>query len=220
MDHVTVEPARVFELPTAVKITGKLYEAYQWTDKTGENLLVTSLTDIHSDPQPKDGEETQSAALYIYHYIKNNNDSIYTLKWKKEEEEKECPFDITCEFLKSSIQVTDLDHNGIGEFTLLYKMACRSDVSPAYMKLVLREDQSEYSLGGAMWIRSMPGDSFRVTEQNVNLETLPKKNDEMDQVYQGFGRYETEKSFANAPPAFLVYARQQWLKFVKELTEY
>jgi hypothetical protein len=129
---------------------------------------------------------------------------------------KTCPFDITAAFIKDAVTVTDLDKDGIPEIKIQYATACRSDVSPADMKLLLYENGEKYALRGIRWIRSAPSDTFTVTENNVNLEKLPRKQDEIDQMVMSFGRYESEKDFANAPPAFLSFAKSEWLKYVKE----
>jgi hypothetical protein len=98
-------------------------------------------------------------------------------------------------------------------------LACRSDVSPAYMKLIMHEDTMKYSLRGPMWINAGADDKFTVTENDMNLEKLPVKTDEYEQILQSFGRYESEKEFATAPAVFLQHARKQWMKYVKESFE-
>ena len=50
-----------------------------------------------------------------------------------------------CEFIKNAAVVTDLDQDGIAETTVQYKLACRSDVSPALMKLVMHEGETKYA---------------------------------------------------------------------------
>ena len=114
--------------------------------------------------------------------------------------------------------ITDLDADSIAETTVQYKLACSSDVSPALMKLVMHEGETKYALRGMMWYGS-PEEKFTVTEKDANLETLPgyKKTDE--EYFKTWGRYETEKEFATAPPEFLKHAQQQWMKFAKESSE-
>jgi hypothetical protein len=203
------------ELPSGIPVKGELGEAWQWTDKLGENILVISQVPPYDDKKNNiDEDEGQSADLYATQFRKNGTG--YQEVWKITDGEKNCPFDITSGFIKGSTTVTDLDKDGIAEVTVQYSLACRSDVSPAYMKLVMFEDTSKYTLNGAMWLKASPADSFRVTEKDVNLEMIPRKKGEYEQVMQGFGRYETEKAFVNAPSSFLIHARNQWLRYVKE----
>lgn len=206
------------QIPAALQFRGKLHEAWQWTDKLGENILITSFVAAFDDKQKNEyGEEGQTAELHAFHFIKK--DAAYRILWKISDAEKACSFDITTEFINGSTMVTDLDSNGVAETTIQYKLACRSDVSPAYMKLIMHQDSLKYSLRGAMWIRAGADDTFPVTENNMNLEKLPKKTDEYEQILQSFGRYESEKEFTTAPAVFLQHARKQWMKYVKESFE-
>jgi hypothetical protein len=206
------------QIPAALKFRGKLNEAWQWDDKLGKNILITSYVDAFGDNKKNEfGEEGQTAELHAFHFVKK--DTGYMLLWKISDTMKSCPFDLTVAFMKGSATVTDLDSNGIAETTIQYKLACRSDVSPAYMKLIMHEDTMKYSLRGPMWINAGADDKFTVTENDMNLEKLPVKTDEYEQILQSFGRYESEKEFATAPAVFLQHARKQWMKYVKESFE-
>lgn len=204
------------ELPASIKFKGVFHEGFSWSDKLGENILFTSLVPVYTSDAKRsdDGEAERSAELYAFHFIKK--DTAWKLLWKLTDAEKDCLFDVTCSFLDQSTTITDLDHNGIAETKIQYKLACRSDVSPAYMKLVMHEDSTKYILRGSMWIKASDTDQFFVTEKDADLEKLPKKNDEYEQLLQTFGRYETEREFSTAPPAFLEYARKQWMQFAVE----
>ena len=57
---------------------------------------------------------------------------------------------------------------------------------------------------------------YAVTENDVNLESSPRMKDENEEYIRSMGRYESEKSFATAPPQFLAYAKSEWLKYSKE----
>ncbi|HEX2630673.1 MAG TPA: hypothetical protein VHM26_16770 [Chitinophagaceae bacterium] len=213
----TIEATKVdaAQVPATLKFRGKPYEVWQWKDSLGDNLLVATLVEAYNDKQKNEyDEEGQTAELHAFHYVKKDAD--YKLLWKISDAEKACPFDITCGFIKNGITVTDLDKDGIAETTVPYKLACRSDVSPADMKIVMHEDTAKYALRGLMWVRASESDLFTITDDNANLESLPKKKDEYDQLMQSFGRYQNEKEFATAPPAFLKYAKDQWMKHVIE----
>lgn len=209
---------RVDQIPASLKFRGKINEAWQWMDKLGDNILITSYVEAFGDHQKNEfGVEGQTAELHAFHFVKK--DTGYALLWKVSDAMKSCPFDLTVAFMKGAATITDLDSNGIAETTIQYKLACRSDVSPAYMKLIMHEDTMKYSLRGPMWIKSGEENRFTVTENDMNLEKLPKKTDEYEQILQSFGRYESEKEFAGAPAAFLAHARKQWMKYVKESFE-
>ena len=206
------------QLPASIKFKGKLNEAWQWNDKLGENILITSVVEPYDDKEKNEyGEEGKSAGLQASQYVKK--EGIYKLLWNIDDGKKSCPFDITCEFIKGSTSITDLDKDGIAETIVQYRLACRSDVSPAEMKLVIHEEAATYSLQGLSWLKSSEEDKFMITEKDVNLETLPGYKKKEEEYMKTFGRYESEKRFTGAPPEFLAYSRQQWMKFVKESFE-
>jgi hypothetical protein len=202
------------DIPPTLKFKGKVKQAWQWTDKLGDNILITSVVAPH-DVKDEDGNEAQTAEVYASHYVKKDGD--YNLLWQINDAVKECPLDMFCDFINGSDNVTDLDNNGIAETKVQYATSCHGDVSPSYMKLIMHEGTIKYSLRGNRWIKDSDQARFDVTSDNVNLETLPGYNKEKDEWSEKtFGRYETEKEFAGAPAAFLVYARSEWLKFAKE----
>lgn len=217
---VVIDPVKITaaQLPASIKYKGKLDEAWQWTDKLGENIIITSFVEPYDDKEKNEyGEEGQSARLYAAQYVKKVG--IYLLLWNNDDREKSCPFDITCRFIKDATTITDLDKDGVAETKIQYRLACRSDVSPAEMKLIMHEDAAQYYLQGIGWVKASEEDRFTVTEKDVNLETLPGYKKTEGEFMKTFGRYESEKGFAGAPPEFLAYARQQWMKFVKESFE-
>lgn len=197
-----------------LRFRGKLHEAWQWKDKLGENVLVTSVLAPYKG-KDMDLTGTTTIELFAIHYIKT--DTGYRALWRLNDLQKDCELDIKVGFVSNSITITDLDGNGIAETKLQYELACRGDVSPSYMKLIMHEDSVKYALRGERWVWAGEEDSvFKVTEQNVNLEKAPAKKDDYSWV---MGRYETERDFAKAPQQFLVFARKEWLKYAKETFE-
>ncbi len=224
MDHPPVtdkfEPVKgtAADLPSVLHLKGALQELWKWKDARGENLLITTVVAPYDDTEKNEyGEEGQSAELYAYQYVKA--DTGYRQLWMVHEKQKACPFDITCAFAKDAVTVTDLDADHLAEVTLLYKMACRSDVSPAVMKLLMQEGETRHALKGLTWVQGSPDEKFIVTEKDACLETLPGYKGTDAELYQTFGRYESEKEFRGAPIEFLYHARQQWMKHVKESFE-
>ena len=205
------------QIPASVQYKGRLQQAFSWRDKLGDNILILSSSGP-SKAINKDfpGETAATMELVALHFLKK--EKAYALLWKVTDAEQACAFDVTAEFIKAATRITDLDNDGIAETTVQYKLACRSDVSPAYMKLIMHEGEVKYSLRGYMWIETTEG-HFNITGKNANLEKLPKKDDEWAQIIQTYGRYESEKEFKNAPSSFLTFARRQWLKFAIEKFE-
>ena len=201
-------------LPAGLKFRGKLNEIWQWQDKLGNNLLITSVLGPYA---AKGGQtdDTKTIELFAVHYVKK--DTGYKALWRLNDIVKECELDLTCEFIRNSTTITDLDQDSIAETKVQYKTGCRGDVSPSYMKLIMHEDTMKYALRGNMWIAGAGGDTvFKVTERNVNLEKLASPKAEMAPYEQTLGRYETEKDFRKAPATFLPFARHEWVKYAKE----
>lgn len=203
------------DIPENIKMKGTLQEVWKWKDKLGENLLITTLVEPYSDKRVNEfGETGNTSELFAFHYTKTG-EVPYKQLWMMTDGVTSCPFDITCDFIKNSIKVTDLDNDGTAETTLQYKLACRSDVSPSNMKLIMHEGVDKYALRGLMWY-GMPETDFEVTADNANLETLPGYKKGGDDFVKEMGRYTSEKDFVSAPPPFLQYARKQWIYFIKE----
>lgn len=211
--HDELEKLSKEQIPTEIKFKGTLVEAWSWRDKLGDNILITSEVEPYDEINKNEvGDDVSAAELYAFHFLKR--DSIYTLHWKIADAIRSCPFDAICQFLKNSITITDLNNNGIAEVLVQYKIVCISDVSPANKKLIMYEDTIKYSLRGMMCDPGTP--IICVTDKDLNLEKVPPGKDEWEEYTRLFGRYENEKGFANAPPAFLVHARSEWLKHIKE----
>ena len=201
------------QLPASLRFTGTFHEAWQWTDKAGEHILLTYYSPL-KEKKDRDGEIHSSRALFAAQY--DRRDTSYGLGWQHREDINDCMFDLTCEFITGSSTITDLDKNGIGETKVQYATACRSDVSPAFMRLVMQEGGKQYILQGSRWLKVDPKDVFRVTPQDVNLEKLVKPSDEYERYLQEYGRYESEKEFRQAPAGSLEFAKAEWLKFAIE----
>lgn len=214
---IDIKPVKLTEgqIPPQLKFRGKVEEAWQWIDKLGDNILITSFVEPYRPNKLNEDEKT--AELHVFHFLKK--DTAYKLLWKIADGEQKCPFDITLGFIDAVI--TDLDKNGIAETTVQYESVCRSDVSPSRMKIVMHEDTMKYALRGVRWLYGAVAPAkFEVTEKDVNLEKLPKVKDEWEGYIRSFGRYESEKEFSKAPPEFLTYARSQWLKHAVESLEH
>ncbi|MDZ4794104.1 MAG: hypothetical protein SGI83_07485 [Bacteroidota bacterium] len=213
----TITPVKITasDIPADIKVKGIVQEAWKWNDELGENIFITSYVALHNDKNKNEyGEESQTAEIYAYHYT--NKDVGYTLVWQMNDAEKACAFDVTCGFIPGAATITDLDKDGMAEVKVQYSLACRSDVSPAVMKLNLHEGNEQYVLKGLMWLKSSPEDKFTVTERDANLESLADYNKTDEEYMKTFGRYESEKSFSGTPSEFLPYARSEWMKYVIE----
>ena len=177
-------------LPSEINYTGSIVTGKRWTDKNGENILILTKTKVKEKKVKQYGTEDNilECELFGYHYVSTGGS--YTLLWKINDLVKDCMFDLTLDFIPGSLSITDLNDNGIAESTFLYKMCCRSDVSPSELKLMMHENDNKYALRGNMLIK-----------------------------VEGFtdgGSYKVDKSFDSAPEGFLDYAKSQWKEYKTE----
>lgn len=173
------------EIPYDIEYKGSITASASWIDKSGKNILLITETDLTS---PRDETDTREKELYAYQYV--INESQTNPVWKVYDYIKDCPVDVTLEYIEKSLSVTDLDNDGIGESTFIYRLSCKGDVSSDDMKLIMHEGNSKYAIRGTM-------------ELELNNEIFEK------------GSMKVDKSFDRAPEEFKDYAIVQWNKFMK-----
>ncbi len=194
------------EIPANISFKGNsFYAAYKWYDKTGNNILVLSTSSLSTNN--KEIGETENTMELFARLINLKDLGKPTIVWDMYDAEKKCIFDITCEFVDHN--VTDLDNDSLKEVMIMYKLCCRSDVSPATMKLIMREGKTKYALRGKMVfiIPDIPDSLFADTRE-IDLTKIPKEELEKT-MFRDWGCYENANDFKNAP-VFLDYAKQFW----------
>ncbi|SNC77380.1 hypothetical protein SAMN06265337_3963 [Hymenobacter gelipurpurascens] len=219
------------QIPAPQRLPGQLLEAWRWQDANGENLLVVfravtlsnqqrakqahPATAPDSNEVEEMGDFERTARLMAKQYVLKQGK--YTVLWRLQDGVAACALDMTLGLKPSSTTITDLDQDGQGETTLVYTAACRGDVSPASLKLIMREGPDKYALRGSTVVQY---DSVPVLQRQPAVPCCAEKLSKA-QREQGddAGYYETEKEFQRAPPAFLSFARQQWQKFSIEKVE-
>jgi len=176
------------DVPADMKYKGRISGGAKWKDDNGENTLIITETEIQNG-KSKDGEEVTAKEIFAYNFVVK--DGATTLLWQINDFVKDCEFDLFLNYNLNSLTITDLNKNGIGESTFLYRMSCRSDVSPDELKLMMHEGKDKYALRGENRIK------FTTDGQTVT---------------QG-GDYKVDAAFDKAPAGFLDYAKTQWDKF-------
>ncbi|RTQ53598.1 hypothetical protein EJV47_02345 [Hymenobacter gummosus] len=208
-----VDSLAAAQLPPLDKPPGQLLQARRWRDANGENVLVVYRT----KPVVKDLADTdmegRTVELFARQYVRAAGGQYQEL-WRLQDAVRNCPFDLDLGPLPGATRVTDLDHDGQTETTLVYKLSCRSDVSPADLKLILREGKAKYALRGYTVVQydSVPL-TQRVPANACCLDTIGQA--ELEEHYElAAGRYENENDFRGAPRAFLGFARAHWRRYV------
>lgn len=126
---------------------GRLRDYLKWSDKEGVHIVFTSETGVyHTDFKEAEDTYNQNAEIFCFHYIQKEND--YLKKWSIYDFSKDCPMDATAKFGNNNLEFTDLNQNGVPEIWTIYRIACRGDVSPSIMKLIMYEGDKKYKLQG------------------------------------------------------------------------
>jgi hypothetical protein len=160
---------------------GKIRYGKRWKDARGENIVILTESGVYW----KDiYDATRSAKLYAYHFLLNR-DSTWEEAWKMNDMVDDCSWDVHCEFFEKSLNITDLDGDGLAEVSFAYALGCKGDGQPGEKKLVFFEGIDRYSLKGTTY-----------------YSENKKKADKV-----------TETKFDDAPEAFVDYASEQWHKF-------
>jgi hypothetical protein len=115
-------------------------KALQFEDKNGKNYLVATTHQNRSD-------EWASKAILVQHYIEKSNNQFELIRQITDKEDH-CEFDNDLQFLNESLIISDLDKNSYAEITFLYKVGCRSDVSPIGLKLMVIENGNKAAIRG------------------------------------------------------------------------
>lgn len=132
-----IEPSILRKIVSDDAIVDK---ALQFEDKNGKNYLVATTLQNRSD-------EWVTKAILVQHYIEKSNKELVLLRQITDREEH-CEFDNDLQFLTESLRITDLDKNKYAEITFLYKLGCRSDVSPIGLKLMVIENGNKAAIRG------------------------------------------------------------------------
>ncbi len=181
------------KLPFNIKVQGKVQNAVRWTDSSGDNIVVTSETGKYISKKAKgDDEDLANAELFAYRYIVANNEAQQT--WKVYDFIKDCPLDLEATFIKNTLQVTDLNKDGVSEIWLMYKTVCHGDVSPYDMKIIMYQGQQKYAMRGR--------NKAKITEKE----------------FEG-GEYKLDPAFSNAPKEFIDFAKKLWNKNIMQTFE-
>jgi hypothetical protein len=150
----------------------------RFTDKAGEHVVRFGLSAERREKGPDDSI-IRSRELVVIHTIGKKE------VWRAKDFVEKCEFDLTLDVVEGSIKVTDLDDDGEAEISFLYRLSCRSDVSPLTAKLLLYEGAAKYALRGE-------------TKERVG-----------EKEFAG-GTFTPDPAFEKAPRPFLEFAKAQW----------
>ncbi len=127
---------------------GKFHSVKGWQDQYGEHMAVTSIS------RSEKGDEISS--MVTVEIFNLEGDSWTSQRAFKGSVDK-CQFDVEMTPKTGPWSITDLDNDGLGEFTFSWSLGCRSDVSPVTHKVILAAYQKgtveKYVLRGTTGIK-------------------------------------------------------------------
>jgi hypothetical protein len=136
------------QIPKNIEYRGVLVLSLQWTDASGENLLI--LTQSGSYPLNDLSKASKAAGAEIYAYLFHRADTNmgYKRRWKIYDF-NECPDSIcSASYYPRSVTVTDLDNDKIAEISLVYAMSCGNNDKPKIKKIAMYEADNLYEMKG------------------------------------------------------------------------
>lgn len=165
-------------VPKDLIFKGQATKSYTFSDIEGKHLIVVAET---GELQKSKSSDVKEMELYVYHFLQKEKEWVEV--WKAQDFVRDCEFDLVLGICPESMEITDLDKDGIAEISFAYYLTCTSDVSPYTMKLLLYEGTSKYALRG--------------TAKVMDVES----------------KFTIDPAFKVAPTSFLDFAKEKWHLF-------
>ena len=176
---------------------GTLITAIGWKDGNGSNVLIFSTKEayiINSD------EELRRAEFYVCCYVTEKAEP--RLLWEIQDKVDSCWCDCEVALKENTIQIRDLDGDGVAENLFIYLLNDRCDASPVKTKLMMHSGEVQMGIQG--YSEQFLGPSEAETNrfrQELGLKPLVFK--EVDAIFDKF------------PSVFANYASQYWDLYIE-----
>gem|GEM_PF-1756366 len=151
--EIEIEPIPIYpqklsanEIPGEIPYQGDLVEAYRYTDKTGENIVITAETEAMYAEVNEYGDVLGSKSVYAHRFLKTGSD--WEEVWRVYDMEFECFNAPIANIVRGALSFTDLNHDGVAEIWMIYIKSCRGDISPDNMFLRMYQDEEVYTMTG------------------------------------------------------------------------
>lgn len=161
-----------------------------YRDPTGEHRLTFTE---HPITKTKAGLGQKLTAL---HERRSTPQSPWAKVWEAKDFVEGCEFDLSLQLIDASVALSDANDDGRPEVSFMYRLGCRSDVSPLTAKLLLYDGATKYAVRGRT--RVVVGQTDDGTPQTEGGDSV------------------SDQSFKNAPTGFVAFAQKQWARFIDE----
>lgn len=170
-----------------IPYNGVFIDGVKWTDTEGNHIVFSTTTGLYNSHNTGQ-EDGMNVEIFTYHYTYGDDVNFIKRLWEFSDSILDCPLATTLEFIDGSLQVTDLNNDGVAEIWLVYRGGCSGDIAPFGMSIVMYEGNKKYTIDG-----------------NVKI-TLPENK-------QVGGEYKLDQYFQNLSGEFRQYASKLWEKY-------
>lgn len=170
------------DIPSECKYKGRIVDGARWKDRNGDNILIITQTEVKRVNQDVRNQ-------YLYSYLYTSGDSKWSQLWSiTDYVESYC--DVEAKYMPGTLEITDLDNDGVAENTFIYKLDGRCDVSPVPIKLMMHSGDKKLVIRG---------------DSRVDIGNGEKVG----------GKKTFDDAFDSVPKAFKDYASDKWDSFMK-----
>lgn len=178
---IKIDSINYNEIPKSLDFKGTVVEALKWTDATGENILIQTVTGnftwLDYEKDSTDYMLQDKAELYAYLFTKSNTEQEYKKKWRVYDYIECFGVDWFIGFTPKATTVTDLDQDGITEIAIPYVLMCRGGMDPGIMKIIMFEENTKYAFRGETMLMCGNENAYGGKyEASSNLEQKPSFN--------------------------------------------
>ncbi len=151
---------------------------------------ITGAFAMKDNLNPENHQIDSTSRKMLIQRVDQNNKTI----WKVQDFVQDCEVDNSLE-LAAPVTITDLDGNGYNEIWMVYRLACRGDISPSAMKIIMYEGTTKYAMRGESLVYFPDGDGG---------------------MQGSGGSYKYDEAFADGKSEFLSYAKSLWERYKRE----
>ncbi|MFK8046486.1 MAG: M949_RS01915 family surface polysaccharide biosynthesis protein [Crocinitomicaceae bacterium] len=144
------------DIPKYLDFRGTVVEALKWTDKTGDNILIQSVSghfnwkDYVSDSSSYMLQDKWE--IYAYLFTKGKGKTEYKRVWRVYDYTECFGVDWYAGFIPKATTVTDIDKDGVAEICMPYVSICRGGMDAGTMKIIMYEGTRKYALRGTTMV--------------------------------------------------------------------
>ena len=77
--QISLKHPDLTKLPRGIQYEGKIKTAVRWTDKLGDNIVITTETGEKTSKKEEPSDGFKEAAIYAYHYIAGKDSAFLRL---------------------------------------------------------------------------------------------------------------------------------------------